>query len=334
MDIEDLFPENPLEPTVAYIGISQTPFTVPWAKGRVQLCTGFNSRRAQSDDLFINRAAFQDIAAIPFQYRECQITSIRDESGSSIASSYDNNSFAISASVGGSFLGASGRGTYEKNTRDNRNQSNITVRADHVCGQIEVSRIPQLAKDAVTLLNTSADPINEFRQRYGDFYVAGCRVGAVNNTTISGELTNKSSFEEMHAELKVKVVLATFEKSIHEVSKSASNIGGLNVVAFDSLTDFYSNFTALTYEDTLKADGVAVANKEKAMTIANRAADVLLREFSIGREQNTYIHQGVVDRLCDRGLVTELLLAPFATLREYQSILWRRYSWDRFKQLK
>ncbi|KAK6497176.1 hypothetical protein TWF506_004651 [Arthrobotrys conoides] len=327
MDIEDFFPANPLEPTVKYIGVSQVPFTVPWAKGRVQLCTGFNSQRAQDDDLFVSRSAFQDLAGIPLEYRECQTASIRDESGSTITSSYEKKTFAISASVGGSFLGVSGRGNYEKSVRDNSNKSNISIRADHICGQIEVSRIPQLSKDAIMLLNTSADPLNDFRRTYGDFYVAGCRIGAVNNTSISGELVNESSFEEMHAKLKVKVVLASFEKSIDEVSTSASDSGGLSVAAFDSLTGFYSNFTARTYEDSLKAGDIALANKERAMTIANRVADVLVKEFSIGREQSLCIHQDVVDHLCDRGLVTELLLAPFATLRQYQSLLLRRSRW-------
>ncbi|KAK6354950.1 hypothetical protein TWF696_004078 [Orbilia brochopaga] len=329
MDLEDILPVDPLVPTVEYVGASQTPFTVPWAKGRVQLCTGFNSRRAQHDDLFIDRAAFQDTASAPLRYRECQITSIRDESGTDIANSSENRSFAIGASVGGSFLGASARGSYEKNVRDNRNTSNISVRADHVCGQIEVVQVPQLAKAAVRLLNTSADPIKEFRQMYGDFYVAGFRVGAVNSTIVSGKLANKSFFEAKRAEVKVKVLFATIHKSVNDVSSSASDEGGLNVAAFDSLTGFYSNFTARTYEDSLQAGEVASANKQRAMTIAARAADVLWKEFSMGGDQSACIYQNVVDRLCDRGLVTELLLAPFATLREYQSVVSRRLSFSR-----
>ncbi|CAM1503262.1 Fc.00g080380.m01.CDS01 [Cosmosporella sp. VM-42] len=324
MDIEDIFPEDPFEPTVKYVGASQTPFAVPWAKGRVQLCAGFNTQRAQNDDLFMNRAACRDISDTPLQYRECQITSIRDESGSSIANSSENKSFAISASVGGSFLGASGRGSYEKSVRDNRNTSNISVRADHVCGQIDIIHLPQLEKDAVRLLNTSSDPINEFRQTYGDFYVAGYRVGAVNNTTISGELANKTFFEAKRAELEVKALLFKVRKSVNEVSQSTSDVGGLRVAAFDSLTAVYSNSIALTYEDSIRAGEVASANKQRAMTIAARTAEILWKEFSLEREGTVY--QDTVNRLCDRGLVTELLLAPFAALREYQSLLSRRFN--------
>lgn len=125
MNLEDVFPDDPFEPTIKYVGVNQTPFSVPWAKGRVRLCTGFNSQRGQQDDLFMSSSAFQDIKSTPLEYRQCQITAIRDESGSSIANSSENKSFAISASVGGSFLGASARGSYEKSVRDNRNVGSV-----------------------------------------------------------------------------------------------------------------------------------------------------------------------------------------------------------------
>jgi hypothetical protein len=121
--VEDVFPEDPFEPTVKYIGASQTPFTVPWTKERIQLCAGFNTQRSQKDALFLSTSAFQNTLHMPLQYRECQSTSIKDESGSNIATSSVDTTFAISASVGGSFLGASGRGSYEKNLRDNKNVS-------------------------------------------------------------------------------------------------------------------------------------------------------------------------------------------------------------------
>jgi hypothetical protein len=173
-------------------------------------------------------------------------------------------------------------------------------------------------------LRTSPSPINEFRQTYGDFYIAGFRIGAVNDTTISGELVNKSFFEAKRAELKVKALFVTVNKSINDVSQSGSDTGGVRVSAFDSLTAFYSNFVARTYEDSLRVGEVAYENKQRAMTIASRAADILYKEFSLGHEGTVY--QVDVDRLCDRGFVTELLLAPFSSLREYQSLLSLRFN--------
>lgn len=54
------------------------------------------------------------------------------------------------------------------------------------------------------------------------------------------------------------------------------------------------------------------------MTIANTAAEILSMEFGLGHDGSVY--QDTVDRLYDRGLVTELLLAPFVSLREYQPL--------------
>ncbi|CAG9991061.1 unnamed protein product [Clonostachys byssicola] len=324
MDIETVFPGDPLETTVKYAGAQLAPFSVPWAKGRVQLCTGFNTQRSQNDALFLTRSAFWDVESVPLHYRQCQLTSIRDESASDIASKSEITSFAVSASVGGSFLGASGRGSYEKSVRENKNKSNISVRAEHICGQIDLGHIPRLDLGAIRLLSDSPDPINEFRRAYGDFYVAGLRVGAVNNTTISGEMANKSFFEATRLQLKIKALFLTHNKSIDDVNQSKSNSGGLSVAAFDSLTAFYSNFTAHNLEDGLTAGYIASDNKQKAMNLGNRASEVLFKEFSLGL--NGAVYQDSVDRLCDRGLVTELLLAPYSSLREYQSLLSLRYN--------
>lgn len=148
-------------------------------------------------------------------------------------------------------------------------------------------------------------------------------MGAVNNTTISGELANKTFFEAKRAELEVKALFIKTKKSINEATQLENDVGGLNVSAFDSLTSFSSNFTAYTFEDSLRAGDVVAENKGRAMTIANRAAEILCKEFSLDHEDTVY--QDTADRLCERGLVIELLLAPFASLREYQSILTLRY---------
>ena len=168
-------------------------------------------------------------------------------------------------------------------------------------------------------MKTAPDPAKAFRQAYGDFYVAGYRVGAVNSTTISGQLANKTFFEAKRAEIEVKALFLKIHKSVNEVNQSGSDVGGLSVSAFDSLAAFYSNFTARTFEDSLRAGNVAAENKQRAMTIANRATGVLRTEFSI--DHHGIVYQDTVNRLCDRGLVTELLLSPFASLREYQSLL-------------
>jgi hypothetical protein len=171
-------------------------------------------------------------------------------------------------------------------------------------------------------LNTSPDPITDFQKIYGDFYVAGYRVGAVNNTLVSGKLASKTFFDAKRAEVEGKVPFAKVHKSVNEVSASASNEGLIRVDAFDSLTDFHYNFAARTDEDIVRMGDVVVENKQRAMKIAARATETLQKHFPLVYEDT--LNQDVVDGLCDRGLVTELLLAPFAALREYQYLLARR----------
>lgn len=138
MDIVDIFPKDPCEPSLEYAGIFQTPFTVPWAQGRIAPCAGLNTQRASKDTLFMPHSAFRDAHATPFHYRECQTTFIEDQSSSDIANKSESSMFAISASVGGSFLGASGRGSYEKNMRDNTNVGMYILAPGLLMNQIEI----------------------------------------------------------------------------------------------------------------------------------------------------------------------------------------------------
>lgn len=183
-------------------------------------------------------------------------------------------------------------------------------------------------------MNDSPDPVDQFRQKYGDFYVAGYQIGATNSTTVSGHLAHKSFFEFTQIEVKVTVLWAEYEKSSRELSLSRSDLGGLNVSAYDSLACFQTNFTARNYDESLQAARIASANKERAMTISLRASDILWAEFSINRDQRSFIQQEVLDLLCDRGLITALQLAPFASLRQYQSSICRRQNLKQASILK
>ena len=144
-------------------------------------------------------------------------------------------------------------------------------------------------------------------------------MGASKSTTISGQLANKTFFEAKRAEFEAKALFIKTRKSINEVSQSGSDIGELNISAFDSLTAFYSKFTAHTLDESLRAGTVAAENKQRAMTISSRAAEMLHKEFSLQHEDIMY--QDAVDRLCDRGCITELLLSPFASFRKISPFL-------------
>jgi hypothetical protein len=128
MDLVVVFPKDPFQPTIEYIAINQTPFSVPWGRTTIRLGKGFNSRRGELDGLFTKSSAFKVMENAPLQYRQFQITTIKDESGSSIAYSSGNTSFAISGSAGKGFLSASIRGSYEKNVHDNRNVGYIILK--------------------------------------------------------------------------------------------------------------------------------------------------------------------------------------------------------------
>lgn len=125
MKIEDAFPEDPFQPSIKWAGITQAPITVPWAQKRVRFGAGFNTQQEPADDLFTKHTAF-DLASLQrvrLLYRQCQSTSLLDNSTVATSDASEHCSFSLDASVGGKLLGVSGRGSYEKSVRDNANVS-------------------------------------------------------------------------------------------------------------------------------------------------------------------------------------------------------------------
>lgn len=199
----------------------------------------------------------------------------------------------------------------------------MSVRAEHTCGQVEPVEMLGLSRAAIQLLANSPNPADDFRTTFGDFFVGGFRLGALNFTMVLGDLAGKSSFEAKRAQLKIKV-LFTINKDINDVSESASAEGAISICAFDSIASSNITFCARTWEESMELAKVAAENRQQAMKIASRAAEALLQEY--GLDQGGVITPQSLESLCDRGFVTELLLIPYASLRDYRSMMALRSS--------
>ena len=118
MNLEDYFPEDPFLPSLCYAAAQQLPVNLPWTSQRITLGTGF----LLSDPA--SREPLRGSEAISSTYREQNLPIYHeDNSGTYVeamsttaGSAYDHVDLSIAASVGGSLLGASGRGTYETKT--------------------------------------------------------------------------------------------------------------------------------------------------------------------------------------------------------------------------
>lgn len=126
IQFEEAFPENPFLPSIAFAAIQQLPISIPWTNQPIDLGAGFNTRNAASSTPFCTTKAFSENSlanASPVFYEDSTGSYVESTSNSG-SDSYDHLDFSVAASVGGSVLGASGRGKYETKALSNKDVRN------------------------------------------------------------------------------------------------------------------------------------------------------------------------------------------------------------------
>ena len=126
MTLEGSFPEIHLKPSLACAADLQLPVTLLWTAKAIRLSTGFESSQAsvapfRGTEAFSSSAFEQELPI----YHEDNTNSYIKATTSSARSSYGHCELGVEVSIGGSFLGASGRGTYETKALANRDVRSI-----------------------------------------------------------------------------------------------------------------------------------------------------------------------------------------------------------------
>ena len=109
MTLEESFPDDPFRLSLACASDQQPPITLLWTAKAIRLGIGFESSQA-SGAPFRGTEAFSSSAfeqKLPI-YRKDNTSSYVEATTSSAGSSYDHCELSVEASIGGSFLGASG----------------------------------------------------------------------------------------------------------------------------------------------------------------------------------------------------------------------------------
>lgn len=137
MNLEDYFPEDPGLPSLSYAAAQQLPVNLPWASQTITLGTGFLLSDAASREPLRGSEAISSTyraQTLPMYYEDNSGTYIEAFS-TTAGSAYDHVDLSIAASVGGSLLGASGRGSYETKAlacRDVRTSSQSSIHGTSV----------------------------------------------------------------------------------------------------------------------------------------------------------------------------------------------------------
>ncbi|KAJ5294391.1 hypothetical protein PENANT_c006G04072 [Penicillium antarcticum] len=313
--LED-FPKDPFTPSLPYAAAAQLPVTMPWGGDILRLGTPLIIGSRPEETKFLeDRSAFAPESlrksSLVFQ-SSCQGTVTRS-STSSAAESHEHTSFSLQAQVGGSVIGVSGRANYEARVATNRHAQNASFRAEYQAGRIGFDEPPHLSADALALLHNRADP-NAFRAKYGDYYVGAYLLGGANSQLLSCTAMGASSSKDMSAQVTGKFLGFKKTKNFEEHEQAEVAMGQYELVAYDSLNAWECNQKGGNEQANLEL--VAQANYDRCSTLVNRVA---AKVEALQLQHGSRVPWDSCEAICRDHLVVQVLLLPYAKVKEYAS---------------
>ncbi|UPK92929.1 hypothetical protein LCI18_003864 [Fusarium solani-melongenae] len=318
MSLEDVFPEDPYQPSLQYVASSLIPFNLPWSTSKIRIGTGFHSKLASSDNPFASDSAFDEysLKSAQLRYRSKTGGTYTHTESSTAAHSRDHMDFSLAASADVAIINVSGQAKFEQNAVKNTDSSLL---GRVFAGYIEFEEPPEfsrVAREAVRQGRNSAD--DPFKTKYGDYYVAGLHIGAANGTELSAASSSDSSSEAKSYSVTVKVKVmcwtATTTKSGSSSQSSSKATGTIKFNGYDTLSISPADESGKDYPSHQRIIGKANSNLEKGKLLQGRLQDVA-RKF--GLVDGALVSQSQVEEILTSGMVIEIQLLPYAKLREY-----------------
>ncbi|KAJ5091270.1 hypothetical protein NUU61_006140 [Penicillium alfredii] len=193
MAIISNLPLNPIQISLENLASTGTHVFIPWSNYLIQLDAGFTSRKSQDGNPFEVPCAFANWArdSIPICY--INDNGLRGSELSTVSSSHivssEHLSVSLGASVGWRFAGASAVGSYDKAVSDNTD-----------------------VRESLELLSFR-DPISKrlalhrFHETYGDYYVAGLRLGGDSCVFASINQKNRRDSEKYNVKAEARLLV-------------------------------------------------------------------------------------------------------------------------------
>lgn len=151
-----------------------------------------------------------------------------------------------------------------------------------------------------------------FCQRYGDYYLAGYRIGGETGILISASSFSSKKVETFGIKVTVEILFFEASKTWTQDFCEFNSSRSLKLLGYDTLEGAYSN-------SSISGSGVDVF-RSQILSLVSRSQSILDRvEAALdGLEMfdGTQLTNEQCDRLIEAGLVVELLLQPMYSLRD------------------
>ena len=177
---------------------------------------------------------------------------------------------------------------------------------------------PDLSFEAKQLLSRARsgdkDAVHVFQEQFGDYFVSALRIGAANATTISSSSGSSSSSKDIIADATVTTLGFDTDKHWESHERAASFEGQVSLNAYDSLDNWTGSESGVGEAAYRRVQPIASENLARSQSVASRV-DRKLQDLGVSVGQ--VLSSDVCGRICQEGLVAEIVLSPFAGLRDY-----------------
>ncbi|KAM5358859.1 hypothetical protein ACJZ2D_014918 [Fusarium nematophilum] len=296
------------------------PLSLPWIPSStpIQPGTTFHSRLANSEDpwskiLPFDKSQLKDIT-LKYRNDDGGVASYRSTESESSTSSSEHLGVALGITVGCKWLGASVTGGFDKDTLENHDARKISTVASFRAGSILLEQRPRLSREALLVLKHHGG-LPAFNKLFGDYYVAGYRLGGDAGVLVSESKSSRSTNERLFVKAGARALFADASKT-HEKFFSKGRVdSSYRVHGFDTLDHLRIPASApVTIESGLP--GLV----DKAKDLENRciklAERVTARVEETGLKQGEVLDSGVLERLLKSNVLVDIILLPMSTLRE------------------
>ncbi|KAK2593760.1 hypothetical protein QQS21_008521 [Conoideocrella luteorostrata] len=324
MALEGYFPDDPTKPSLHYAVSTLMPLAIPWTNAPMQIGTSFLKSSQDLQLHFGQESAFssEPLYSTPLIFTESCAGQVNEATVAGSSNSHRDLSADIAGSIGGSALGGSARGQYSKNSDKDESLNKASIHTSFRCGKVTLAHFPSLSRDAIRILRTSSDPSRAFSDKFGDYFVGGYILGGANSTLASGAGASERSSEHLSVSLEVHVLFTSYSDTVNKQSADYSSLGTATLTAFDSLDAYQTEVKASEYEAYRNATQASRDNRQRGAALQERVK-ARLNAVDLGSSGAQLPWERCAE-LCRSGLVLELLMLPWAGLRDYRSALSKR----------
>ncbi|KAL9115745.1 MAG: hypothetical protein Q9227_000113 [Pyrenula ochraceoflavens] len=313
------------------------PISLPWGRDVVRLGTTFHSSRQGTESPWSDETPFvlSDMHMIQKElHAEYGTTStFKKVKTHKECETGDHLSLGFGVGVGLPFLAsASVKGTYDNHVQENKDSDKISMTSSCRAGTIEFQGQPRLTREAIREIKYG-DGYEGLCQRYGDYYLAGYRLGGDTAILMSASQHARTEIDKYGITATVTVLFVSGSKHWEKEFMSFGWGRQVQLIGYDTLDNktwrnvgaagedireiaAFGSESPTSDADSIRADTDAIMTRSE--NLLERVGDVLEKHGYCNGESLTFVQ---CEDLLREGIVVELLLQPISRLRDV--IQWR-----------